>query len=260
MSVARWAEVLLASGLPVDAPGGVDPGALSLQLDEMWRSARACWPSVELSEEASLAHLALHLPRHALVVETLQRMTAADLYLACACAQGDARAITAFEGHCLGSLDRTLARLGFGPDIIAEVKQYIRCRFLVAEHGRARIVDFDGRGALRAWVRVIAVRQALRMIRRSHRESGGDDIEQLQAFVAPPQLEAVKEHYGRAFTQAFACALRALPARDRTMLRQHVLDGLTIDQLGALYRLHRATAARSLERARRALLAATRAH
>jgi len=44
------------------------------------------------------------------------------------------------------------------------------------------------------------------------------------------------------------------------MLRQHVLDGLTIDQLSALYRIHRATAARTLERARRTILAATRDH
>lgn len=44
------------------------------------------------------------------------------------------------------------------------------------------------------------------------------------------------------------------------MLRQHVLDGMTIGQLGALYRMHRTTTARTLEQARRFLLAATRSH
>ena len=58
--------------------------------------------------------------------------------------------------------------------------------------------------------------------------------------------------------RAFDVALRSLPAREQTLLRQHVIDGLTIDQLGALYHVHRATAARSLERARQAILAATR--
>ena len=42
------------------------------------------------------------------------------------------------------------------------------------------------------------------------------------------------------------------------MLKQHLVERLTIDQIGGLYHLHRATAARRLARAREALLGATR--
>jgi RNA polymerase sigma-70 factor (ECF subfamily) len=42
-------------------------------------------------------------------------------------------------------------------------------------------------------------------------------------------------------------------------LRQHYVDGLTIDELGKLYRMHRSTAARLVVRARGLVLEATRA-
>ena len=60
-----------------------------------------------------------------------------------------------------------------------------------------------------------------------------------------------REHAGH-FKAAFAEAVGAL-------LKQHLLERLSIDQLGALYRLHRATAARRVARARDALLEGTRA-
>ena len=227
---------------------------------KIWRSARAAWPSVELGADAFIAHLTRHLPAHAVATDSLAQLNVADLYLACACAAGDGQAIEAFERHCLDGVNRALARMGFDADRISEVKQLIRCRVLLADRGPPRILEFTGRGALRAWIRVIAVREALRMTRRADREIEIDDIDKLQAFVTATGLEHEKQSYRHAFNEALDRALRALPSRDRTMLRQHVLDGMTIDQLAALYRMHRATAARTLERARRLILAATRAH
>src|SRR5262249_53613663 len=149
-----------------------------------------------------------------------------------------------------------------GADAIAEVKQRIRCRVLVPDRGPPRILDFSGRGALRAWIRVMAVREALRIARQARREGWlDDDSEKLHAFVAPGHHDGeAKDQFRCAFAQAFDRALRGLPVRDQNLLRQYVLDGLTIDQLGALYRVHRATAARMLERARQEVLSATRGH
>jgi RNA polymerase sigma-70 factor (ECF subfamily) len=261
MSTATWTEMLRASRCGTHDCAEQDALALTTQLEEVWRNARAAWPLVELSAEAFASHLALHWPEHTPAAVYLTEVCTADLYLACACAAGNAEAVAAFEHHCLDSVDRVLARLRFDPDAIAEVKQRIRFRVLVADDGRPRIVDFSGRGTLRAWVRVMAVREALRIKQRAQRDLCGDDIEQLQEYAAPHiGLEHMKDHYRRAFREAFDRALRELPARDRIMLRQHVLDGLTIDQLGALYHVHRTTAARTLERARRTVLAVTRAH
>jgi RNA polymerase sigma-70 factor (ECF subfamily) len=233
--------------------------APSAQLVAIWQRARATWPSVALSAATFAAHLAQHVPPDA-TSDALAQINTADLYLACACAMGDPHALEAFEEHCLGGLDRALGRLRFSADVIAEVKQRVRCRALVADGGRPRIAEFGGRGALRAWVRVLGVREALRVTRRSHREAAVPDAERLQAIAMQDAgLDDMNRGYRRTFAQAFDRALRTLPARDRTLLRQHVLDGLTVDQLGALYRVHRATAARMLERARQRVLAATRA-
>jgi RNA polymerase sigma-70 factor (ECF subfamily) len=108
----------------------------------------------------------------------------------------------------------------------------------------------------------MAVREAIDLVRRSWREVAVDEDLPLHTFVTPgdANLEHTKRYYCEEFKQAFSAALRGLSARDQTLLRQHVIDGLSIDQLGALYHMHRATAARSLQRARHALLDATRAH
>jgi RNA polymerase sigma-70 factor (ECF subfamily) len=88
-----------------------------------------------------------------------------------------------------------------------------------------------------------------------------EDDELLRRLVVPgdPALDYAKEIYRQAFKRAFEAALRTLPDRERTLLRQHYLDGLSIDKLASLYRVHRATAARLLVRARVRVLEATRA-
>src|SRR5207244_2979359 len=75
---------------------------------------------------------------------------------------------------------------------------------------------------------------------------------------ADPELALLKRQHVAHFKAAFAEAVAALGSSDRVVLRQHLVERLTIDQIGALYHLHRATAARRLARAREALLAATR--
>ena len=53
-------------------------------------------------------------------------------------------------------------------------------------------------------------------------------------------------------------SLESLTARERTLLKQQIVDGLTIDDLALLYRVHRATCARWLQSAREQLLSRTR--
>ena len=65
--------------------------------------------------------------------------------------------------------------------------------------------------------------------------------------------------YRREFELALREAIQVLSDRERTLVRQHFLDGVTIFQLARLHRVHRATAGRWLENARDAILASTRA-
>ncbi|HET9621673.1 MAG TPA: hypothetical protein VFP84_09920, partial [Kofleriaceae bacterium] len=174
---------------------------------------------------------------------------------------GDAAALAAFDAHCLAVVDRALARLGLDAAMIDEVKQRLRRALLVPERGPPRIVGFAGRGALRSWVRVLAVHEAWGMLRTAHGHADADDrLAELAAAGASPELEYFKRVYRRDFERAFRAAIQVLSARDRTLLRQHFLDGVGVNQLAALYRVHRATIGRWLETARETVLAATRDH
>jgi RNA polymerase sigma-70 factor (ECF subfamily) len=225
------------------------------------RSAQHAFPTVVLPPDVFIAYLHERMPTGIPEPVALRQMHTADLYLACACARGDACALATFDAHCLHGLDRVLLKMGIGADMTAEVKQDIRRRVLVGEGGPPQIVGFSGRGDLRSWVRVMAVRQAVRRQGRARREVSLDDDRLLQHLVAPgsPESDHLKGSYRQEFKRAFDAALRALPDRERTLLRQHYIDALTIDELGGLYRVHRATAARLLVRARVALREATRA-
>jgi len=255
MSSSNWSRLFA---------GRQGADTVDARIDEIIHSARLTWPTVDLPAEHFVAHLARHLPDGPPVEIALTQMHTEDLYLACACALGDRNAVLAFEQYCLNGLDNAVSRYRASSDLVAEVKQRVRERVLVADSGPPRIEGFSGRGDLRSWVRVMAVREAISLLRRTRREisieTSSDEDARLHDFVTPgdPELEHVKARYVEEFSQAFSAALRGLSAHDQTLLRQHVIDGLTIDQLGQLYHVHRATAARNLQRARRAVLAATR--
>jgi RNA polymerase sigma-70 factor, ECF subfamily len=239
-----------------------DPmGAPDAQLQDIVESARRSFPTIQLPVDVFLSYLRERLPSGVTEPAGLRQLYTADLYIACACAHGDPNAVAVFEDRCLTRLDRVLARMGIDADTSAEVKQDIRSRLFAGNGQPSEIASFMGRGDLRGWVRVMAVRKALRRKIGARREVPVEDSELLQRIIAPgdPELDHAKRAYREAFQRAFGNALRALPDRENTLLRQHYLDGLNLDQLAILYRVHRATAARMLSRARVVVLAATRA-
>src|SRR5690606_22833013 len=117
-----------------------------------------------------------------------------------------------------------------------------------------RIAGYRGKGRLTSWLRVAAIRIALDLqASRPSAPLADDDLVERD-----PELDYLRERYRDAFREAFTAALDELEGRERTVLRMHLLDGLGIDRIGQLYEVHRATAARWLERARSELFEATR--
>lgn len=245
----------------LDACRGHHGDAPAAAVAEVVAAARAAWPAIELPTDRFVAYFAERLPDDADPAAALRTVNAADLYLACACAHGDPVALAAFDDHCLTAVDRALARLALDADMVGEVKQRLRRALLVSENGPPRIAGYAGRGALRSWVRVLAVHEAWALLRARGRQPASDDrLADLASAGVTPELEYLKRIYRRDFERSFRTAIQSLPARDRTLLRQHFLDGITINELSALHGVHRATIGRWLERARSLVLAATRDH
>src|SRR5262249_16886073 len=75
-----------------------------------------------------------------------------------------------------------------------------------------------------------------------------------------PELDYVKKQYRDDFREAFQTALEQLSVRERNVLRHSFLYDLSIDQISAIYHVHRATAARWIAKAQDKVLAQTKRH
>jgi RNA polymerase sigma-70 factor (ECF subfamily) len=226
--------------------------ALETRLRTVRAAGRDGWSGLPLSDEEFLRYLAERLPEGADLLDALEHIHAADLHLACACALGKPRALEAFERHCLAGISAALARFSAGSDFHDEVRQAVRERLFVCEPGRrARIEDYAGRAPLSSWVRVVAVRLALDLLRRKGRQppTVEDDILAHLATDADSELRMLAGRYRVEVKQAFQEAFAALPTAERNLLRLHYLDGLTIDEIAAMKRVHRSTVARRIIRA-----------
>jgi RNA polymerase sigma-70 factor (ECF subfamily) len=223
--------------------------------DGDWEDARRAWPGVELDRAAYEAHVSA-------VVAELPPGTPlvwSDLYLACACALGVVGAHTAFERAFVQRVPAYLARVERDAAVVDEIAQRVRERLLVARpDGPPRIADYRGRGTLEAWVRVVALRLHATMAAEGARGVSLDDeadevaprLRMLAVSGQGADLAAAKEEHREAVERAVATALRELPARERTMLSMHYVDGLSLERIGKLYRVDKATISRWLRAAR----------
>ncbi|MDX2087073.1 MAG: sigma-70 family RNA polymerase sigma factor [Kofleriaceae bacterium] len=228
---------------------------------EVLARARAAWPGVDVSDDAFLAYLDERLEPGATLDDALSSLCISDLWLACGVARGDVAALRAFEQHCLADLGAAIAHLDGGTALLEDVRLAVRERVLTAAAGgRAKINDYRGRGDLRGWLRVVAVREALQVLRKRRREAPLDAAEALADRIDAVPVDAMTTDERRVYREAFAAALATLTPRERNLLRQQYLYDASIDELAALYGVHRATVARWTARVRELLPQRTRAH
>jgi len=225
-----------------------------MDLAQVVTAARAAWPQLRLDE----ARLAAFIGER-VAASDLASAPAADLALAAACVDQDAAAHAAFDA-VLSEVDDAGAATRAPKDLVDEVKQLLRIQLLVPRDGRpAAIAGYRGKGPLRGWIRITATRELIRHKKKLAREVPLQrSLETvLGGAAADPLLSQLKAEYRSEFATALNAAIAKLSAEDRTLLRQHVVEGLSIDEIGAAFGVHRATAARWLGRARAALVATT---
>jgi len=234
-----------------------DPASWIPALLAAWREAYAASPALAARAAAFGRALARSVDPRA-IAASIARLRVADLSLACAAGQGDRDAIALLDRDLLPKLRPTLVRARFSVSEIDDVLATMMERLLVVADGEEPLIaQYRGRGDLLCWIRVSALRLARRMF-PTRREIPIAD--QLLTSLAPldggasPELEYFKRRYARDFDQAFRDAVAAAPRRDRTLLRLHWLNGLTLDQLAAIYHVPRSTLARQITRARDGLL------
>jgi RNA polymerase sigma-70 factor (ECF subfamily) len=223
-------------------------------LAELARIARAAWPGISVDDLRFAAYLAERVPAGQPLSSALAAMHGADLGLACACALGDDFAIRTFETTYAADIDAACRRFRHGAQRADELRQVLRMRlFLGSEGSPPRILRYSGQGDLRYWVRVVAVRLFMN-VARAEREVPTDD-EALASMMTPPGFDTrehseIRARYAGDLKAAFAAATQELSFRDRNVLRYAFVDQRTIDQIGEIYGVHRATAARWVTKAK----------
>jgi RNA polymerase sigma-70 factor (ECF subfamily) len=252
-------EERIVGALVGRASGGPEVAALIVQLVV---SARAIHPDVSTDLGDFVGKI---LARGDLDEERLLRLRASDLWLACACARGDRRALELFDELFGGEFDVVFGRARVHGVDRDDFRQASREKlFAISRPGGSiaaapKIADYSGEGDLRNWLRVMLTRTLLDLARKRRETPVEEAPAEIPAPTGDPEIDYMKARYREAFRSAFEVAARGLEPEDRNLLRQHFAQGLGIDRLAALHRIHRATAARRITRARDLLLARTRA-
>lgn len=230
----------------------------SLSVEDVRRlhpEALARHPSIHVDEETFGSALAARFGGSAALIH------AADLLLALGCLDHDPGALAIFEAEYIGDARRALARLRLDPAAVDEIVQHVREKIFVGTGAGPRLASYSATGSLAGWVRAIAVREALSARRAEVRRAphqGPSAIERLP-FGEEPELAQLRARYAGPFKAAFAEVLANLEPRDRNVLRLIYLEGLTAEQVGLAYGVHRVSVARWLQQIRTNLFSRTKA-
>jgi RNA polymerase sigma-70 factor (ECF subfamily) len=220
--------------------------ALGDRIREAFDRGRAAWAGVVVDAQVFAAHVGRFEEEAELHP---------DLYLACACAHGDGAALALFDRSILSEVGGYVRRIDASPELADEVRQVLRERLLVGIGGAPpRIADYSGRGPLGAWVRVSAVRVAIDLRRKRSTEPLAAASSEPVTNQLDPEAALLLARYQGEYQTALREALATLSAKERNLLRMHFVDGMTVDRVGTVYRVHRATAARWIQAIRERLL------
>jgi len=240
---------------------------LADRLENLQGQAHTTWPDVTLSTVVVMSALAERWTRRAssqALIAWLDKVNVDDLYVAIGCLEHNDQAMNHFDAHWGPDLRRLAKRYAKGSVDADDLFQTLQLKLLVGGPKRPpKLRDYDGLGRLKSWLRVTAVRTFIDQLRRRDVTQDATELPEERVLAIPEpsgdiELDFLKREYRAQFKAAFADAVESLEPRERNLLRQYFVAGLTVTQLGALYGFHASTASRHISRARQALLDATR--
>lgn len=172
-----------------------------------------------------------------------------DMYLVAGWRQGSEEAAKHLLARHQATIDGALRRLRLPGHRADEVRSTFYEILFVGEAGTPALARYGGKGSLDGWLRVMVSRSASRLLRKPERLEFSEP-ESFMAVWHEPERDALDQECKEAFRSAMLDAVASFDAEERSALRNHYVDGLSIDALADLWGVHRATAARRLSRLR----------
>jgi RNA polymerase sigma-70 factor, ECF subfamily len=190
---------------------------------------------------------------------TLEQLFLADLHFACAIGHDLPGARDLFFRRYLAAIRGAIESIDRDPSFVDEVRQAVMERLLAAGGDKSRLLQYQGRASLEAWVVVTARREALGLLRAdaTRRRALARVVDEPLPFPLDPELAFLRERYREAFRAALSAAISGLSLRQRTVIRLQTVGGLTLARIGALLGVDESTVSRWAQGARRAILLET---
>jgi RNA polymerase sigma-70 factor (ECF subfamily) len=226
-------------------------------LSPVFATGREAHPQIALQQqvfEAFLRRLAEDVPGAG-----TNPLHAADLYLACACAEQVDGAAAAFEARFASVIGRAVARVLGDACQCDEAVQQVRERLLVGgADGKPKIGNYRGDGPLESWVAVASIRCAVSMGRSLTAERRLRAKAMGEVAGADPELLLMKGQLRRELELAVAAGLDRLEQRERLVLRLYLVSGMTLAAIGCSLGISQSSVSRQVAQARDCVLAEVR--
>jgi RNA polymerase sigma-70 factor (ECF subfamily) len=223
----------------------------------------AAWPQFDPGAEALLTFLAARCDTTQDPLVSLRREFLAEgVWLACACERQDRQALEELAG-VIGRICSVVARKFSRPLDADELTQRTSQRLLLpGPDGKTRLSTWAGRAPLEDWLKAVVARMAADLSQVAVKEIPLEEaaLEVLSTVQSDPEVSLLRQRFQGEFKAAFRKALETLPQRDRNLIRQHLIDRISLDDLAKMQGVHRATVARWLAAARSMVLVETRRH
>jgi RNA polymerase sigma-70 factor (ECF subfamily) len=151
----------------------------------------------------------------------------------------------------------------FGDEALADASQAISVQLISPRaDGTCGASSYRGKGDLRGWLKVLLTREVLQQMRPEARQQKLKEAAPQSLAEAVQRLDPeallLESTYRGIFRETFTLALTSLPQKQQQLLRYYFVERMTIDEIGAIYRVHRATISRRITDVRAELLEATR--
>ncbi len=251
------------------ARGNEDSSSISPEieaaLDALVQTARREEPSVQLDPSVFLGYAGERSRDATDLAQHLSKLRPGDLWLACACAQGDKRALLRFQERFGPDIDVAIARSGNAEVSPEDFRQHLLGKLFAApDDAPPRIAEYGGHGSLRGWLRITVLRQIIDFVRRSQRRDLGHQVDEaefleLRAAASDPEIAYVRNTYQAELRKALDEGFASLTPRERNLLRQFLIHEMEVNAVAHIYGVHRATVHRWRLRAEQTLLENIRA-